>query len=139
MWEKARQSTAGAAAPTSPSQLRLMYLVDREEGVRMRTVCRELGTAPPSVSRLCDRLQALGFVERLPCPGSGREVTLRLTGAGRAHLQRIREQRATMLHHAVDAMSQAERRALAVGLAGLHARLTANGGEHGAPGRTAAA
>ena len=139
MWERARQATAGAAAPTSLSQLRVMYLVDRAEGVRMRALCRELGSTPPSVSRLCDRLQALGFVERLPCPDSGREVALRLTTAGRTHLQRIREQRRTMLHGAIDAMPPAERRALALGLTGLHAQLTRTTGQHGRTGRTSAA
>ncbi|KAA0941235.1 MarR family winged helix-turn-helix transcriptional regulator [Streptomyces apricus] len=130
MWEKARQATAAATAPASTSQLRLMYLVDRagaEEGIRMRAVCEQLGAAPPSVSRLCDRLQAVGFLERRPCPDSGREVVLRLTSAGRTHLRRIREQRETMLHQAIDAMPHGERHALAVGLAGLHSRLTATG------------
>ncbi|WP_328491828.1 MarR family transcriptional regulator [Streptomyces sp. NBC_00414] len=139
MWEKARQATATSTAPASPSQLRLMYLVEAEEGVRMRVVCEQLGAAPPSVSRLCDRLQAIGFLERLPCPDSGREVVLRLTSAGRTHLRRIREQRETMLHQAIDAMPDAERRALAEGLAGLHARLTAADGEGGKPGSASVA
>ncbi|MCW8098353.1 MarR family winged helix-turn-helix transcriptional regulator [Streptomyces tauricus] len=133
MWERTGQATA--PAPASPSQLRLMYLVESEEGVRMRVVCEQLAAAPPSVSRLCDRLQAIGFLERLPCPASGREVVLRLTAAGRAHLRRVREQRETMLRRAMDAMSDAERRALAEGLAGLHAQLvTAVGREDGSPG-----
>jgi DNA-binding MarR family transcriptional regulator len=130
MWERARQATATATAPASTSQLRLMYLVDRagpEDGIRMRAACKQLGAAAPSVSRLCDRLQAIGFLERRPCPDSGREVVLRLTGAGRTHLRRIREQRETMLHQAIDAMPHGERHALAVGLAGLHSKLTATG------------
>ncbi|MFF3485791.1 MarR family winged helix-turn-helix transcriptional regulator [Streptomyces sp. NPDC002701] len=142
MWERARQATATATSPASLSQLRLMYLVDRAdraEGLRMRTVCEQLGAAPPSVSRLCDRLQAIGFLERLPCPDSGREVVLRLTTAGRTHLQRIREQRETMLHHAIDAMPLTERRALAKGLAGLHAQLTTSTGAHRDAGSSSAA
>ncbi|GGV29607.1 MarR family transcriptional regulator [Streptomyces longisporoflavus] len=126
MWEHARESAA--LAPVSASQLRLMYLVDRSEGIRMRTVCTRLSTAAPSVTRMCDRLQATGFLERLPCPGNGREVTLRLTPEGRTHLQSIRDQREDALHHAIDALPQPERRALAKGLAGLHAQLTAAAG-----------
>ncbi|MFH8462704.1 MarR family winged helix-turn-helix transcriptional regulator [Streptomyces sp. NPDC017991] len=137
MWERTGRATAGA--PASPSQLRLMYLVESEEGVRMRVVCEQLAAAPPSVSRLCDRLQAIGFLERLPCPASGREVTLRLTAAGRTHLRRVREQRETMLRQAMDAMSDAERHALAEGLAGLHAQLIAVRGEAGASGAHAGA
>jgi len=120
--ERAGESPAGAAA--SASQLRLMYIVDREGATRMRTLCKRLGTTPPAVSRQCDRLQAVGFLERLPSPDSGREVTLRLTPAGRTHLARVREQRENILHHAVDALSPADRRALAKGLAGLHDQLT---------------
>lgn len=74
LWESARNSTARVAAPGSTSQLRLMYLMDREGGIRMRTVCHLLAASPPSVSRMCDRLQAIGFIERMPCPDSGREV-----------------------------------------------------------------
>ncbi|MFD6289745.1 MarR family winged helix-turn-helix transcriptional regulator [Streptomyces sp. NPDC060205] len=137
MWERTGRATA--AAPASPSQLRLMYLVESEEGVRMRVVCEQLAAAPPSVSRLCDRLQAIGFLERLPCPVSGREVTIRLTAAGRAHLRHVREQRETMLRQAMDAMSDAERHALAEGLAALHAQLLAADGEGGVPGGVTAA
>ncbi|MFI6467943.1 MarR family winged helix-turn-helix transcriptional regulator [Streptomyces sp. NPDC050528] len=131
MWARARESAT--TAPASTTQLRLMYLVDREGGIRMRALCKLLATAPPSVSRLCDRLQAIGFLERLPCPDSGREVTLRLTPAGRTHLLRIREQRENMLHRAISAMPQAERRALAKGLAGLHTQLGATADGHDLP------
>ncbi|MEU6002817.1 MULTISPECIES: MarR family transcriptional regulator [unclassified Streptomyces] len=127
MWEHARESTT--TAPASTSQLRLMYLVDRDEGIRMRTLCKRLATAPPSVTRMCDRLQAIGFLERLPSPASGREVTLRLTPEGKVHLQRIREQREKTLHHAINALTPADRRALAKGLAGLHTQLTADADE----------
>ncbi|MDQ0985101.1 MarR family winged helix-turn-helix transcriptional regulator [Streptomyces sp. V2I9] len=140
MWDHARNATTGMSAPGSTSQLRLMYVVDGEEGVRMRTVCRRLSSAAPTVTRMCDRLQAIGFLERLPCPGNGREVALRLTAAGREHLHRIRAQRDTALHRAIANMSPDERRALALGLAGLRARLDpARGGEHPAPGASSAA
>ncbi|MFI5805953.1 MarR family winged helix-turn-helix transcriptional regulator [Streptomyces sp. NPDC051561] len=125
MWERARDATAGAIAPMSTSQLRLMYVVDRQDGIRMRAVCQLLAASPPNVTRLCDRLQAAGFLERLPCPDSGREITLRLSPAGKRHLQRIREQRESMLHDAIDHLAVDERRALTKGLAALTAQLTA--------------
>ncbi|CAG7654493.1 MarR family winged helix-turn-helix transcriptional regulator [Actinacidiphila bryophytorum] len=122
MWESARETAN--PAPASASQLRLMYVVDRFAGIRMHALCKQLATTPPSVSRMCDRLQALGFLERLPCADSGREVALQLTSAGQSHLQRIREQRENMLHQAINAMPEGDRRALAKGLAGLHLQLT---------------
>ncbi|MCX4817720.1 MarR family transcriptional regulator [Streptomyces sp. NBC_01239] len=136
LWERARESTP---APASASQLRLMYVVDRSGAMRMRALCARLATAPPSVTRMCDRLQAIGFLERLPCPDSGREVTLRLTPAGQAHMRHIREEREEMLHDAINGMSHADRRALAKGLAGLHARLTTTADERGGPGGVSAA
>ncbi|MFD7205055.1 MarR family winged helix-turn-helix transcriptional regulator [Streptomyces sp. NPDC059893] len=139
MWEHARNSTADATVPGSASQLRLMYVVDREDGIRMRTLCHQLASAPPTVTRMCDRLQAIGFLERMPSPDSGREIALRLTAAGKRHLQRIREQRDSMLHQAINNMPSTERRALAKGLAGLTAQLGATDAEDNRPGAHSAA
>ncbi|MEU0381033.1 MarR family winged helix-turn-helix transcriptional regulator [Streptomyces cyaneofuscatus] len=142
MWDHARNATQGMTAPGSTSQLRLMYVVDREDGIRMRTVCHRLASAAPTVTRMCDRLQAIGFLERLPNPDNGREITLRLTPTGKDHLQRIREQRDTMLHQAIDNMPPAERHALALGLAGLQTQLHFGHGDahtHQAPGSHTAA
>ncbi|MFF3176934.1 MarR family winged helix-turn-helix transcriptional regulator [Streptomyces sp. NPDC057900] len=129
MWDHARNATVGMTAPGSTSQLRLMYVVDREDGIRMRTVCQRLASAPPTVTRMCDRLQAIGFLERLPSPDNGREIVLCLTAAGKEHLQRIREQRDSMLHQAINNMSTIDRRALAAGLGGLRTQLDAAQGE----------
>ncbi|MFI7289426.1 MarR family winged helix-turn-helix transcriptional regulator [Streptomyces anulatus] len=141
MWDHARNATSGMTAPGSTSQLRLMYVVDREDGIRMRTVCHRLASAAPTVTRMCDRLQAIGFLERIPSPDSGREITLRLTPTGKEHLQRIREQRDTMLHQAINSMPPSERNALAQGLAGLRQQLTSAPGEehHTTPGNPTAA
>lgn len=135
MWERAKAATAQDTAPASASQLRLMYVVDRQDGIRMRAVCQHLGSSSPSVSRMCDRLQAIGFLERLPCPGSGREITLRLSPAGKKHLQRIREQRRAMLHEAIHNMPARQQRALTRGLTELAPQLTsADVEEHSRPG-----
>ncbi len=62
LWEQGRNATA--RAPVSPRQLRVMYCVDRDEGMNLRALGEALGSAPSSVSRLCDRLEAIGFVAR---------------------------------------------------------------------------
>lgn len=139
MWDHARNATKGMTAPGSTSQLRLMYVVDREDGIRMRTVCQRLASAAPTVTRMCDRLQAIGFLERLPSPDNGREITLQLTPTGKKHLQRIREQRDAMLHQAIDNMPAAERHALALGLAGMQKQLNTTHGDAQAPGSHTAA
>ncbi|MFD9587589.1 MarR family winged helix-turn-helix transcriptional regulator [Streptomyces sp. NPDC059980] len=124
LWERDRN----AAPPPyiSVSQLRVLYLVDREDGIRMRALARLLTASPPSVSRLVDRLQTLGFVERQPCHDSRREVMLRVTSTGRDHLTHIRERRDQVLLHALNTMPDHQRAALAEGLAGLQQALTSH-------------
>ncbi|MFD5975402.1 MarR family winged helix-turn-helix transcriptional regulator [Streptomyces bacillaris] len=85
---------AGASPVTvSAPQLRVMYVLELREGINLRQLGAELDAAPSSVSRLCDRLEALGFVRRSSSPASRREVELRLTAQGRAHLDRLRARR----------------------------------------------
>ncbi|MFF3209486.1 MarR family transcriptional regulator [Streptomyces sp. NPDC002886] len=123
VYENARQATA--AAPVSTTQLRLMFLLDRRPGIRMSALAQLLGAAAPSVTRLCDRLEAAGFLRRHPCPGDGRELTPRLTPAGELHLAQIREKRRQTLAQALDTMSADNRHALATGLAALQLGITA--------------
>ncbi|WP_369204983.1 MarR family winged helix-turn-helix transcriptional regulator [Streptomyces sp. PU-14G] len=117
LWERGRN--AASTAPVSPSQLRVMYCVDRDEGMNLRALGEALGSAPSSVSRLCDRLEAIGFVERSPSPTSRRELELRLTPRGRAYLTDLREQREEALLELLGTMRVREREALLKGLRGF--------------------
>ncbi|HEX5567817.1 MAG TPA: MarR family transcriptional regulator [Streptomyces sp.] len=119
LWERGRE--AASPAPVSPSQLRVLYTLDRDEGINLRTLSEALGSAPSSVSRLCDRLQAVGFVERSPSPASRRELELRLTSRGRTYLRDLRDLREEALVAVIAAMSPTARRALAEGLQGFRA------------------
>ncbi|MEU8644380.1 MarR family transcriptional regulator [Streptomyces sp. NPDC048674] len=104
--------------------MRVLYLVDHEDGMRMRTLTRTLGASPPSVSRLVDRLEALGFLERRPSPDSRREVMLCVTSSGRQHLTSIRHRRDELLFQALAGMAGPQRVALSEGLAGLQQAVT---------------
>ncbi len=117
LWERGRDGAS--PAPVSPSQLRVLYSLQREEGINLRTLGDLLGSAPSSVSRLCDRLEALGFVERGPSPVSRRELVLHLTGHGRAYLRELRARREDVLMAAIDTMAPSERNALLEGLKGF--------------------
>ncbi|MGP3977061.1 MarR family winged helix-turn-helix transcriptional regulator [Streptomyces sp. 8N114] len=117
LWERGRNAVP--TAPVSPSQLRVMYCVDRDEGMNLRTLGEALGSAPSSVSRLCDRLEAIGFVERSPSPTSRRELELRLTRRGRAYLRNLRQQREEALFEILATMPSREREALLKGLKGF--------------------
>lgn len=130
LWERGRDM---APTPVSASQLRVLYSLDREEGINLRTLGELLGSTPPSVSRLCDRMEALGFVRRVPSQVSRRELELHLTSRGRAYLKELRERREAALLEAIATMKPAARKALLAGLTGFQEALAEAG--H-APGRS---
>ncbi|MBE1496405.1 DNA-binding MarR family transcriptional regulator [Amycolatopsis lexingtonensis] len=102
--------------PLSVSQLRAVVALDRRDGVNLRELAEQLGSTPPLVSRLCDRLEAVGFLERLPSARSRRELTLRLSDRGRAYLQDLRSRRRDRVEALLAKMTPAGRDALAAGL-----------------------
>ncbi|MCP3767516.1 MULTISPECIES: MarR family transcriptional regulator [unclassified Streptomyces] len=114
LWDRGRE--AAPVAPVSASQLRVLYSLERERGINLRTLGEMLGSSPPSVSRLCDRLEALGFVRRTPSPVSRRELMLDLTGSGAAYLSELRLQREEVLRSVIESMSPESRTALRDGL-----------------------
>ncbi|XTP09989.1 MarR family winged helix-turn-helix transcriptional regulator [Streptomyces albus subsp. chlorinus] len=128
LWERGRDAVS--TSPVSSSQLRVLYCLDRDEGMNLRTLGEQLGSAPSSVSRLCDRLQALGFLERMPSPVSRRELELRLTRQGRTYLSDLRLRREEALTATLAAMPPRARRQLGEGL-----RAFRDAAERAAPAR----
>ncbi|MFF9689645.1 MarR family winged helix-turn-helix transcriptional regulator [Streptomyces sp. NPDC014623] len=129
LWEHGREAVP--KGPVSPSQLRVLYTLDREEGINLRMLAEALGSASPSVSRLCDRLQATGLVERTPSPVSRRELELRLTSHGRAYLAELRTRREQVLMATIDAMPAKSRRSLLEGLRAFRNAAGASGQDSG--------
>ncbi|MGW2714190.1 MarR family transcriptional regulator, partial [Streptomyces sp. NPDC001356] len=68
-----------STAPASPSQMRVLLMVEHQDGINLRTLADSLASTPPSTSRLCDRLVAAGFLERAVSPVDRREVRLHLS------------------------------------------------------------
>lgn len=52
-------------------------------------LAQRLNVDRTNVSRLCARMEALGEVERRPCPSDGRALRLHLTRKGRNVAQRV--------------------------------------------------
>ncbi|MGH3118048.1 MAG: MarR family winged helix-turn-helix transcriptional regulator [Streptomyces sp.] len=117
LWEQGRDAVS--SSPVSSSQLRVLYFLDRDEGMNLRKLGELLGAAPSSVSRLCDRLQALGFLERAPSPVSRRELELHLTRQGKDYLGHLRLRREEALTATITAMPPKARAALLEGLKGF--------------------
>ncbi|MCK7624447.1 MarR family transcriptional regulator [Streptomyces sp. RS10V-4] len=117
LWERGRDGAS--PAPVSTPQLRVLHVLERGEGINLNALCKALGAAPSSASRLCDRLQALGLIESVRSEANRRERYLRLTGEGAAYLAGLRVRREEALLDAIDAMPPTARRALAEGLRGF--------------------
>ncbi len=105
-----------STAPTSASQLRVLHILEHHDGINLRTLAESLASTPSSTSRLCDRLQAAGFVERVLSAQDRREVRLRLSGRGRAFLAELRVRRERELRKVLADMPTGKRVALLEGL-----------------------
>jgi len=113
MFERAREASP---RPLSTSQVRAVVALDHHDGLNLRALAELLGSTPPLVSRLCDRLEAVGFVDRLPSTHSRRELTLRLSDRGRAYLRDLRARRRESLESVLGKLTPEAKAALVAGL-----------------------
>ncbi|WP_432135281.1 MULTISPECIES: MarR family winged helix-turn-helix transcriptional regulator [unclassified Streptomyces] len=105
-----------STAPASVSQLRVLLVLEHHDGINLGTLADALASTAPSTSRLCDRLQAAGFVERAVGSNDRREVRLHLSNRGRAFLDDLRARRGSQLQEILALMSPGQRAALLEGL-----------------------
>ena len=105
-----------STAPASASQMRVLLTLEHQDGINLRTLCDALSSAPPATSRLCDRLVAAGFVERVIGKADRREVRLHLSIRGRAFLDELRARREEQLQAVLRLMPTGKRAALLEGL-----------------------
>ncbi|AYA19939.1 MarR family transcriptional regulator [Streptomyces alfalfae] len=126
LWNKGRDITS--PAPVSSSQLRVLYVLDGAQGINLRTLGEVLGSAPSSVSRMCDRLHALGFIERSLSSTSRRELELRLSSQGESYLKELRTRRESALSDVISGMTGTDRAALVRGLHGFRAAVEPSDG-----------
>ncbi|MFF1838147.1 MarR family winged helix-turn-helix transcriptional regulator [Streptomyces sp. NPDC058231] len=130
LWSRGQE----AAVAFSPSQLRALLVIEQQEGSNLRSLGEALGSRAPSVSRLCDRLEAMGMVRREPSATSRREVELRLTQHGRTLLEEYRSIRTREFAAVLGRMPQAAVAALAEGLAAFNTAAAERIGADGGPG-----
>ncbi|GGK19889.1 hypothetical protein GCM10011583_59720 [Streptomyces camponoticapitis] len=123
LWGRGQE--AAPSGTVSPSQLRALLVLEKYDGTNLRSLGRALGSRPPSVSRLCDRMEALGLVERRTSSTSRREVELRLSPRGRKVLEEHRAIRARELSAVLDGMDPSAVAALTEGLTAFHAAASA--------------
>lgn len=97
-------------------QHRLLVLVAAGGEQTIGSLAEQLGINQSNASRLVDRLQRLGLVERRRSPSDGRAVTVTLGREGRAVLDAVTHHRRGEIEALLAAMSAAERRAAVVGM-----------------------
>ncbi|MER6027153.1 MarR family transcriptional regulator [Streptomyces sp. NPDC001851] len=128
LWSLAAQE---AALRLSLHQLRALRTLQAAPGLNLTALAEGLDIGLPTASRLCDRLEAAGMLERALHPQKRREVRLSLTAQGRRVLDDVAERRVQALTAALTAMEPAERSALS---RGMKAFLAAQGGAPLPPG-----
>ncbi|MGW4560940.1 MarR family winged helix-turn-helix transcriptional regulator [Streptomyces sp. NPDC004561] len=116
LWSVAAQ---GASLRLSPHQLRALRILESEPGLNLTGLASGMDIGLPTASRLCDRLEAAGLLERVLHPQKRREVQLHLTGHGRQVLGEVASRRSQALAAVLAAMKPAERAALSRGLRGF--------------------
>ncbi|WP_454320425.1 MarR family winged helix-turn-helix transcriptional regulator [Streptomyces phaeoluteigriseus] len=105
-----------AALRLSPHQMRALRVLEGTPGLNLTTLAECLDIGLPTASRLCDRLEAAGLLDRSSHPHKRREVRLSLTTTGQHVLGDAAVRRARALAVALAVMEPAERDALRRGL-----------------------
>ncbi len=113
LWSTAAQE---AAVRLSLHQLRALRALETAPEVNLTGLAERLDIGLPTASRLCDRLEAAGMLERSLHPRNRREVQLRLTGQGRRVLGDVARRRTQALAGVLAQMAPTERAALVRGM-----------------------
>ncbi|MGW7460652.1 MarR family winged helix-turn-helix transcriptional regulator [Streptomyces sp. NPDC054797] len=119
LWRPVNDAATVGAVP--PSQLRALTVIEQHIGINLRDLGEALGSAPPAISRLCDRLEAAGLIQRTRAATNRRVIELSVSRHGRAVLEETRVLRARQTAEILQRMSPRHRQALAQGLAAFRA------------------
>jgi DNA-binding MarR family transcriptional regulator len=99
-------------SPVSPAQLRVLLLLQAKPALNVNGLAEALRVGASSASRLCDRLEALGLISRVPDPRDRREMQLPLTHVALAMLNELRIYRRRALETVLAEMSISARQEL---------------------------
>ena len=83
--------SAPGDTPPSPAQSGVLFALAQRDGITMGQLAHTLDLAPSAVSGLVQRMEAMGWIGRQPCPEDGRTLRVWLQPAGQAVLPFIRQ------------------------------------------------
>jgi len=112
----AARSIAKADDAVTLPQYRALVALAARGAQRVTDLADELGVHPSSATRMCDRLERAGFIERAVALGNRREVEVRLTRSGRALLDRVTAARRREIARIINDVPVASRAAMVRGL-----------------------
>lgn len=108
---------AGGDQPSvSGAQLAALTVIARRAPLNMAQLAEELGTIPSWASRICDRLEADGYIERRLNQTGRRQVSIKLRPPGQRLLADLQDRRVAALSPVLQRMTAADRGALQQGL-----------------------
>lgn len=96
----------------TPSKLRALDLLAHRGGMRVGELAAAVGIDDATATRLVDRLEEIGVVERRSEPGDRRATTVTLTPAGAELVKAIAAQRQLFFCDVLAALNQREREEL---------------------------
>ena len=102
----------GVAGKMTPSKLRALDLLAHEGGMRVGELAAGVGIDDATATRLVDRLEEIGVVERGREPGDRRATTVSLTWTGKELVKAIAAQRQLFFCDVLEALNQREREEL---------------------------
>jgi DNA-binding MarR family transcriptional regulator len=94
------------------AQWRALSRLSRQEGINQTTLADLLEIQPITLTRLLDRMEAHGWIERRPDPSDRRAVRLHLTPRAQPLLAELQEVGNEIVDIALRGIEPAERRAL---------------------------
>lgn len=103
----------------SPRQVLALRAARHRPELNLTALAEQLGVGLPTASRLCDRLEAAGLLQRCVRPDDRREVRLVVTARGRGFLADVTERLSVRLTDALEALPPAERARVAQALRAL--------------------
>ena len=98
--------------PVTPVQGGILVILAGQHDMTQAMLARRLGVEAPTVQQAIDRLEALGCLTRIRPTGERRSYHLRLTDAGRATLDAVRQFGQERDHDLLAPLTPAERQTL---------------------------
>ncbi|MPY60213.1 MarR family winged helix-turn-helix transcriptional regulator [Streptomyces spongiae] len=101
-------------------QVRALRIVRRRPELNLTALAEQLDIGLPTASRMCDRLEAAGLLERNAQPDDRREVQLVVTPHGRRYLTEVTDRLSAYLTTALDGLPPGQRTVLEEVLRAFH-------------------